>query len=158
MTDLVARVSTRLVERGLTLAVAESCTGGLLSARLTEPEGASRFLLAGLTTYSNEAKTGLLGVPAAVLSAQGAVSERVAREMVNGARRETGATAAVAITGIAGPGGGTAEKPVGTVWIAGSVGERTDARRFGFDGDRGAVREAAVRAALEMLESLMEGS
>lgn len=156
--DLVARVSSRLVDRGLTLAVAESCTGGLLSARLTEPEGASRFLLAGLTTYSDEAKIGLLGVPEAALREHGAVSEPTVRAMVGGVRRQTGASAAVAITGIAGPGGGTAVKPVGTVWIAGSVGDRTDARRFHFEGDRQAVREAAVQAALEMLDSLAEGS
>lgn len=158
MRDLVARVSAGLVERGLTLAVAESCTGGLLSARLTEEEGASRFLLAGLTTYSNDAKTALLGVPDAVLVAHGAVSEPVVRQMVEGARRETGASAAVAITGIAGPGGGTAEKPVGTVWVAAAVEARAESRRFLFDGDRRAVRAAAVRAALEMLDSLMEGS
>lgn len=155
---LAGRVSAGLVERGLTLAVAESCTGGLLSARLTDLEGASRFLLAGLITYSNESKIRLLGVPEAAIQAHGAVSEPVARAMAEGARRIAAASAAVAITGIAGPGGGTADKPVGTVWVAASVGDRADARRFLYDGDRAAVREAAVRAALEMLDSLLEAS
>ncbi len=155
---LAGRVSAGLVERGMTLAVAESCTGGLLSARLTDLEGASRFLLAGLITYSNESKTRLLGVPEAALQAHGAVSEPVARAMAEGARRIAAASAAVAITGIAGPGGGTADKPVGTVWVAASVGDRADARRFLYDGDRAAVREAAVRAALEMLDSLLEAT
>lgn len=158
MTALAGRVSAGLVERGMTLAVAESCTGGLLSARLTDLEGASRFLLAGLITYSNESKTRLLGVPEAALQAHGAVSEPVVRAMAEGARRIASASAAVAITGIAGPGGGTADKPVGTVWVAASVGDRADARRFLFDGDRVAVREAAVRAGLEMLDSLLEAS
>lgn len=158
MTALAGRVSAGLVERGITLAVAESCTGGLLSARLTDLEGASRFLLAGLITYSNESKTRLLGVPEAALQAYGAVSEPVVRAMAEGARRIASASAAVAITGIAGPGGGTADKPVGTVWVAASVGDRADARRFLFDGDRAAVREAAVGAALEMLDSLLEAS
>lgn len=156
MMQLVARVSARLSDRGVTLAVAESCTGGLLAAALTELPGASRFLLAGLTTYSNASKVRLLGVPEEVLAANGAVSEMVARAMAAGAREATGATAAVAITGIAGPAGGTAEKPVGTVWVVASVDQRADAREFRFDGDRTAVRDQSVRAALEMLDSLLE--
>lgn len=157
MTDGRAEaVADRLVRRGLTLALAESCTGGLLSARLTDREGASRFLLAGLTTYSDAAKTALLGVPEAMLRAHGAVSEPVASAMAHGAREAVAADAAVSITGIAGPDGGTAAKPVGTVWIAAAVGERTTTRRFHFDGDRAAVRAASVEAALELLDALLE--
>lgn len=155
--DPVARVSTRLVERGLTVAVAESCTGGLLTARLTDREGASAFLLAGITSYSNEAKVALLGVPESIIADQGAVSEAVVRAMTEGVRRVTGADVGVGITGIAGPGGGTADKPVGTVWIAVAVGDDMEARRFLFDGDRGAVRERSVRAALDLLNSRLEG-
>ena len=155
-TALASRLAERLARRGETLAVAESCTGGMLGARLTDGEGASRFFLAGLTTYSNQAKTALLGVPAATLNRHGAVSEEVAREMARGARQRTGATASLAITGVAGPGGGTDEKPVGTVWIAATLGSAEEARRFEFPGNRAAIREAAVREALAMLESLLE--
>ena len=152
---LAASLGDRLAERGLTLAVAESCTGGMISALLTEREGASRYLLAGLTTYSNEAKTGLLGVDPEVLSTHGAVSEAVARAMAEGARRVTGADAAVAVTGVAGPGGGSPGKPVGTVWIAASLAARTVTEHHRFAGDRAAVRSAAVRSALELLDSLL---
>lgn len=154
--DLAGRLGERLAAARLTLSVAESCTGGLLAARLTDREGASRFLLAGLTTYSNEAKVRLLGVDARTLEAHGAVSREVAEAMAGGARTRTGADAAVAITGVAGPGGGTEEKPVGTVWIAASVAGRREARRFRFDGDRRAVREASVTAALEMLDGMLD--
>jgi nicotinamide-nucleotide amidase len=156
VTDLVAGVSEALVGRGLRLALAESCTGGLVAARLTDRPGSSRFLEAGLVTYSNGAKTALLGVDPDVIMAHGAVSEDVARAMLEGARRATGADAAIAITGIAGPGGGTAEKPVGTVWIAAGVGDAVRVVRFQFEGDRGAVREAAATEALDMLLETLE--
>ena len=154
--DLAVRVGERLSRRGLRLALAESCTGGLLGARLTEEGGASRFLSAGLITYSNRAKVDLLGVAETLLAEHGAVSEPVARAMAEGARQRTGADAALAVTGIAGPDGGTAEKPVGTVWIAASLGERAVTRRFAFEGGRSAVREASVREALTLLDSLLE--
>lgn len=156
MTDRVARVSDALARRELRLALAESCTGGLLAARLTDRPGASRFLEAGLVTYSDAAKESLLGVDAGTLTAHGAVSEAVARAMLDGARRRTGAQAAAAITGIAGPEGGTPEKPVGTVWIGAAVDDATQVRRFQFDGARDAVREASVTAALEMLQQLLD--
>lgn len=156
MTGLAARVSDRLVGAGVTLAVAESCTGGMLAARLTDRAGASRFLLAGLVTYSNDSKQALLGVPADALASFGAVSEAVARAMAEGARQRIGASAAVAVTGIAGPGGGTPEKPVGTVWISACVRDRSATRRFQFEGGRERIREASVVAALEMLESLLK--
>lgn len=156
MTDLVAGVSEALVRRGLRLALAESCTGGLVAARLTDRPGSSRFLEAGLVTYSNGAKASLLGVDPDVIATRGAVSEAVARAMVAGAREATGAEAAIAITGIAGPDGGTPEKPVGTVWIAAAVGDQVRTVRFQFGGDRSAVREAAVAAALDMLLETLE--
>lgn len=153
--ELVERVSSGLVSRGLRLAVAESCTGGLVVGRLTDRPGASRFLEAGLVTYSNEAKESFLGVDPATLAVHGAVSEAVARQMLDGARSRTGAGAGLAVTGIAGPKGGTPEKPVGTVWIGVAVEEAVQLRRFEFDGDRGEVRRASVRAALEMLDQLL---
>lgn len=155
---LATRVGERLTAAGLTLAVAESCTGGLLSARLTDRAGASAYFLGGLTTYADEAKIRVLAVPGAALAAHGAVSETVARAMAEGARRAVGADAAVAVTGVAGPGGGTADKPVGTVWIAASMGETMHARRFSFDGDRAAIRDAAVAAALEVLDRLLDAT
>jgi nicotinamide-nucleotide amidase len=151
----VARVGERLVERGLRLATAESCTGGMLSARLTDGAGASRFLAGGVVSYADEAKVSLLGVRPQTLAAYGAVSEQVAREMAQGARAAVAAGAGVAITGVAGPGGGTPDKPVGTVWIAVAVGESTRVERHRFAGDRGAVREHSVRAALELLDLVL---
>ncbi len=156
MSDPVGRVSETLARRGLRLVTAESCTGGLVAARITDRAGASRFFVAGLVTYSDEAKRTVLGVRPETLAAHGAVSEPVAREMLRGALRL--GDAAVAITGVAGPGGGTEEKPVGTVWIAAGVREALEARRFEFPGDRSAVRIASVDAALELLETVLEGS
>lgn len=156
MSGLVERVTERLSEARLTLALAESCTGGLVTARLTDRPGASRFLVAGVVAYANEAKVELLGVAPETIAAYGAVSEQVARAMASGARAVSGADAALAITGVAGPEGGTPEKPVGTVWIAAEVGERAEAREFHFGGDRAGIREASVRASLELLEALLE--
>ena len=156
MTDRVEAVSETLVARGIRLVLAESCTGGMVAARLTDRPGASRFLEAGLVTYSNAAKESVLGVRPETLERHGAVSGAVAEEMLAGARRVTGAGAAVAITGVAGPGGGTAEKPVGTVWIGAAVADAVQVRRFRFDGDRAAVRDASVAAALELLLELLE--
>lgn len=156
MSDRVGRVSELLADRQLRLAIAESCTGGLLAARFTDRPGASRFFEAGFVTYSDAAKQRVLGVRPATLSDHGAVSEAVAGEMVEGALRD--ADAALAVTGIAGPGGGTADKPVGTVWIAAGVGGARAIRRFRFDGDRSRVRDASVDAAVELLESLLDGA
>lgn len=157
MTDPIDRVAGRLVDRGLRLAVAESCTGGLLAARLTDRPGASRFLVGGVVTYSDDAKTRLLDVRPATLAAYGAVSRQVAVEMVDGVRRALDAEAGVSITGVAGPDGGTAEKPVGTVWIAAAVEDRHAAERYHFDGDRGAVRTQSAQAAMTLLDRLLEG-
>lgn len=155
MTNRVERVSEALAARGLRLALAESCTGGLVAARLTDRPGASRFLEAAVVVYSDQAKTSLLDVAPDTLAAHGAVSEAVAREMLGGVARRTGARAAIAITGIAGPDGGTPEKPVGTVWIGAALDDRVAVRAFQLDGDRGQVRDAAVDAALELLLELL---
>jgi nicotinamide-nucleotide amidase len=157
MTGLAERVGEQLANRGLRLAIAESCTGGLMGARLTDPPGASRFLVASVVTYSDEAKVALLGVRPETLAADGAVSETVAREMLEGAVARLDCDAGIAITGVAGPGGGTPVKPGGTVWIAVSVRGRTVVRLHRFDGDRAAVRAGAVRVALEELSGLLEG-
>ena len=143
--------------RGLTIATAESCTGGLIAAVLTEIAGSSAVVDRGFVTYSNEAKTQMLDVPPALIEAHGAVSEEVARGMAIGALAHSPADLAVAVTGIAGPGGGSAEKPVGLVHFAIAVrgGATTHAeRRFG-DIGRSAVRLATVQVALEMIRSRM---
>lgn len=155
MTGLVKRVGERLVARNARLALAESCTGGLVATRLTEEPGASRFLVASVVAYADEAKESLLGVSHGALVAHGAVSEAVAAEMLHGVRTRTGAEAAISVTGIAGPAGGTPEKPVGTVWIGASFNEDTRVQRFQFDGTRAQVRTSAAEAALTLLEQLL---
>lgn len=149
--DLPEVVGQLLLERKLTLAVAESCTAGLLAARLTEPPGASGFFGQGWITYSNASKTSQLGVPADLLARHGAVSEEVAAAMAEGALARSGADVALAITGIAGPDGGTADKPVGLVYVAmdGAAGRRV--KRLHLPGERGRVRSQAAQAALDML-------
>jgi nicotinamide-nucleotide amidase len=138
---------------GLRLATAESCTGGLIAATLTAIAGSSDVLDRAFVTYSNAAKSEMLGVPADLIAAVGAVSEAVAGRMAEGALARSAADLAVAVTGIAGPGGGSADKPVGLVWfgLAGAGGVRTLRRVF--PGDRAAVRAAAVAAALALLGS-----
>jgi nicotinamide-nucleotide amidase len=142
--------------RGLKIATAESCTGGLVSALLTEIAGSSDVFERGFVTYSNDAKMELLGVPEELLKAHGAVSVPVAQAMAEGALRHARAQVSVAITGIAGPGGGSAAKPVGLVFIAASNGRETRVQehRFG-DGGRAQVRSAAMTAALRLLESML---
>jgi competence/damage-inducible protein CinA-like protein len=150
-TDLAALVLAELERCGAKLAVAESCTGGLVGARLTAIPGSSRVFLGGVVAYDNEVKCGLLGVSADDLAGHGAVSEEVVREMCVGAARVFGAEAAVAITGIAGPEGGTAEKPVGTVWIGVRWDGKVRAFHFVFPGGRELVRRRAAQAALDAL-------
>ena len=141
-----------LAERKQTLAVAESCTGGFLAHRITNVPGASAVFLAGYVTYANEAKEGMLGVDPRLISAHGAVSENVARAMAEGARQRAKVTFALATTGIAGPGGGTEEKPVGTVFVAlAGDGAATRVRLFRFPDDRPTFKELTTQAALEML-------
>jgi len=155
--DLAAVVGTVLRERKLSLALAESCTGGLVAARLTEQAGASEFLERGYVTYSNRSKVDLLGVDSALIERAGAVSEEVARAMAAGAQRAAGVDVALAVTGIAGPGGATPDKPVGLVYLAmaGTLGERI--RRAHFPGDRERIRHQASQAALEMLRRALLG-
>ena len=145
---LVNELATRLRGRGWTMASAESCTGGLIAAACTELSGSSDWFDRGFVTYSNAAKTDSLGVPAALIDAHGAVSEPVARAMASGAVAHSAAHCALAVTGVAGPTGGSTDKPVGTVWFGWSTpaGVATEHRRF--DGDRAAVRTQAVRHAL----------
>jgi nicotinamide-nucleotide amidase len=140
-----------LTERGETLAVAESCTGGLIGHRLTNVPGASAVLLADLVTYSNEAKTRFLGVSAETLSTHGAVSEETAREMAAGARLATGATHAIAVTGVAGPSGGSPGKPAGTVFIAAATGGTTEVRKQYNPFDRETFKLMASQQALDLL-------
>jgi nicotinamide-nucleotide amidase len=156
--DLAAVVLARMRGLGLRLAVAESCTGGALGARLTEIPGSSDVFLGGVIAYHNRIKEALLGVPPALLSEQGAVSEPVARAMAVGVARNLEADVAVAITGIAGPGGGTPEKSVGLVFLAVARGEQVRVTRHHFPGDRGEIRARAAQVALYRLLRTLEGS
>jgi nicotinamide-nucleotide amidase len=149
--DLAAVVLDLCRERALTVGVAESCTGGLLGARLTAIPGSSDVLIGGVIAYRNSVKTTLLGVPDEMLREHGAVSEPVVRAMAVGARTTTGASVGMAITGVAGPGGGTEEKPVGTVWIATDLEGAVESRRLRLIGDRAEVRQRAVQATLDMV-------
>ena len=148
--DLAAVVLEKCRALNLRLAVAESCTGGMLGERLTSIPGSSDVFLGGLIAYHNDVKRNLLGVPAEDIDRYGAVSEEVALQMASGVREKLGADVGVSVTGIAGPGGGTAEKPVGLVWIA-VHGSEVKARRFHVGGDRAEIRQRAAQAALEMV-------
>ncbi len=152
MTD-AATVLDLCRRRGWRLATAESCTGGLIAARLTDVAGSSDVVEGGLVAYDNRVKECQLGVEHALLAREGAVSEPVARAMAEGARRLFATDVAVAVTGIAGPGGATATKPVGLVHLAVADGAQTRHAVHVFAGHRDAVREAAVAAALELVAS-----
>ena len=152
----VQRLARTAEARHLTVSVAESCTGGLIGATITDFPGASSFFLGSAVTYSNEAKERLLGVPRGILFAYGAVSGQTAACMAKGAAKLYGSDISVAVTGIAGPGGATPEKPVGLVFISVTDGSKTRTERFVFDGDREAVREQTVFNALRMLNNLAE--
>ena len=159
---LARELAAALSAAGKKVSVAESCTGGWIAKSMTDLPGSSAWLEYGFTAYGNNAKTDLLGVPVGQVEAFGAVSKEVAEAMALGALRRSGADIAVAVTGIAGPDGGTAEKPVGTVWFAWALKESTDATRDGavlsqrdlFSGDRNEVRAKTVQAALEGLLKL----
>jgi nicotinamide-nucleotide amidase len=153
--DLAAVVGTLLRDRGLTVSLAESCTGGLLAKRLTDESGASEYMKAAFVTYANAAKRDLIGVQPETLAMHGAVSEQCAREMAAGARATARASVGVAVTGIAGPGGGSADKPVGTVWIGAALPGSTHAQKFVFAGDRSEIRERSAQAALDLLRRLL---
>jgi PncC family amidohydrolase len=144
-------VGSLLRQYGWHLAVAESCTGGLVSHRITNVPGSSDYFLGGITAYANEVKMRLLGVSRETLETCGAVSRETALEMAQGVRLALQADVGLGITGIAGPGGGTPQKPVGLVWIALSTDRMSDAKRFLWSGDRLQVKEQSAQAALEWL-------
>jgi nicotinamide-nucleotide amidase len=153
---LALRLGRTLEARNLRVATAESCTGGWVAKALTDIPGSSRWLEGGVVAYSNSAKSSLLGVPAGTVAAHGAVSEPVVRAMAEGARARFGVPLTVAVSGVAGPDGGTPDKPVGTVWFAWASGRETTAARQRFAGDREAVRRQSVDVALRRLLELAE--
>jgi nicotinamide-nucleotide amidase len=155
--DLAALVLSQVIDVGGRIAVAESCTGGLLGGRLTAVPGSSAALLGGIIAYDNSVKTRELGVLPATLEEHGAVSEPVARQMAAAVRERFGASIGLAITGVSGPGGGTEEKPVGTTWVAVDVGGDVEARRSVFFGDRAENRARAAQQALDMLRRRLAG-
>ncbi len=148
-------VAAELRSRALTLTVAESCTGGLLGARITARPGSSDYFLGGVVSYANEAKTGLLHVPAGMLAQYGAVSGEVAGAMAEGARDALGADFALSITGVAGPDGGTPEKPVGLVYVGCAGPQGTRVREGSYPGDRDSVRTFSATAALHLLRTAL---
>ena len=154
-TDLAGVVLQQLRSRKTRLAVAESCTGGLLGGRITAIPGSSEVFAGGIVAYDDAVKRGMLDVSAALLKPHGAVSEEVVRAMVAGALRRFGVGAGLAVTGIAGPSGGTPEKPVGTVWLAAAFGQETSALKRIFPGDRAEIRARAAQAALDLLRRLI---
>ncbi len=155
LNPLVETLATHLQAQGLRLATAESCTGGLIAAACTDLSGSSVWFERGFVSYSNEAKTELLGVAGDLIQTHGAVSQEVAKAMAAGALAHSHAQVAVAVTGVAGPGGGSAAKPVGTVWLAWATPTGLSAELAHFTGDRAAVREATVQRALQgLLERL----
>ena len=150
-------ISAQLLARGWMLATAESCTGGLIAAACTDRAGSSQWFERGFVTYSNDAKADMLGVPSALIAQHGAVSEPVARAMAEGALAHSRAQVSLAVTGVAGPSGGSADKPVGTVWFGWCVAGVTHTELQQFAGDRTAVRAATVRYALERLLGWLRG-
>jgi len=157
LTDLAVRLGDVLQRLGAQVTTAESCTGGGIAEAITRIAGSSAWFEAGYVTYSNTQKILQLGVPAKLFEQVGAVSAEVVQAMAHGAQQRSGARFAVAVSGIAGPGGGTVDKPVGTVWIAWADAEQLHVRRYLFAGDRQAVREQTVAAALEGLLRLTAG-
>lgn len=151
---VLAEISAALLARGWMLATAESCTGGLIAGACTDLAGSSQWFERGFVTYSNEAKAEMLAVPAALIEQHGAVSEPVARAMAEGAIARSRAQVSVAVTGVAGPTGGSPTKPVGTVWFGWQVAGQTHSEVQQFSGDRAAVRAQTVQHALARLARL----
>ncbi len=151
----LTHISSSLLAHGWMLATAESCTGGLIAAACTDQAGSSQWFERGFVTYSNAAKVQCLGVPADLIERHGAVSEAVARAMAQGAVAHSAAQVALAVTGVAGPTGGSADKPVGTVWFGWQVQGATHSELRRFAGDRAAVRAQTVRHALARLARLL---
>jgi PncC family amidohydrolase len=148
---LAERLQGICLGRGLTVAAAESCTGGLVAAAITDIAGSSGYFRGGVVAYADEAKAALLAVSPEVLAAHGAVSAQVARAMAMGARHRLGTALAVSVTGVAGPGGGSDEKPVGLTYVAVADAAGVDVRRYHWPGDRAANRRDSAKAALELL-------
>lgn len=155
MNAMLSQLAHALTARGWHLSTAESCTGGMIAAACTELAGSSTWYDRGFVTYSNTAKAEMLAVPASLIQQFGAVSEPVVLAMARGAAQASACEVAVAVTGIAGPTGGTAEKPVGTVWIAWHLKGANTARKYVFSGDRHQVRQATLEAALQGLVNLL---
>ena len=153
--SLCEELARRLQARGWMLATAESCTGGMIAAACTDLSGSSNWFERGFVTYSNEAKSELLGVDPGLIAQHGSVSEVVARAMAFGAVRHAHAQVGAAVTGVAGPTGGTPQKPVGTVWFGFQVDGQLTSETRRFDGDRAAVRDATVQHALRRLLELL---
>jgi nicotinamide-nucleotide amidase len=156
--SLSGLVADLMLKKQIKLATAESCTGGMISAACTDLAGSSNWFERGFVTYSNEAKTDLLGVDAALIAAHGAVSEPVVRAMAFGAARHSLAQVSIAVTGVAGPGGGSVAKPVGTVWFGFSVQGLLHSEVKQFAGDRAAVRRQTVLHALQRCAALLLAS
>jgi nicotinamide-nucleotide amidase len=155
---LITKLVALLLEKELKIATAESCTGGLISKSLTDIAGSSDWFECGFVTYSNAAKTNMIGVPESVISEYGAVSEAVANAMANGALRYSVADCSIAVTGIAGPTGSSPGKPVGTVWIAVAIESQIFTQKYLFTGDRDAIRQATMCQAMQNLLQLLKTS
>jgi nicotinamide-nucleotide amidase len=153
--QLTRQLASALLHGQLKICTAESCTGGLIAKTFTDLAGSSDWFERGFVTYSDQAKNEMLAVPASIIEDYGAVSEAVATAMASGALRHSRADYSVAVTGVAGPGGGSDEKPVGTVWIAVASAEQLVAKRYQFEGDRQAVRAATLQTAIELLLELV---
>ncbi len=151
----VEKLGSMLVSRSLTLAVAESCTGGLIGAAVTSIAGSSRFFRGGVIAYDNTIKQRILGVPGGTLERFGAVSAETVEKMAQGVQGVFMVDCAISVSGIAGPGGGTPEKPVGLVYLGAAIGPHTTSARYIFNGDRRAIREQSVQASLNLLQSLI---
>lgn len=154
--EVTEQLAAELQQRGWLLATAESCTGGLIAAACTDLPGSSAWFDRGFVTYSNAAKTDMLGVPATLIAAHGAVSEEVVRAMAAGAVARSAAHVSIAVSGVAGPDGGSADKPVGTVWIAWCLGTECQATRFHLQGTRNDVRQQTLCTALQRLVTLIQ--
>ena len=155
--DLVEALAAELLQRGLSVAAAESCTGGLVAKRMTDRPGSSGYCRGGIIAYANDIKSEVLGIESSVLEDQGAVSEAVAEGMARGVAERLDADIGIGVTGIAGPDGGTEEKPVGTVWYAVSYRGDVSASRRVFPGDRQAIRLRATQAVLHKLFKIVTG-
>ncbi len=154
--QLVHKLALLLLEKKQKICTAESCTGGLIAKSLTDLAGSSDWFERGFVTYSNVSKSEMIEVPESVIGEYGAVSEAVANAMASGALRNSAADVSVAVTGVAGPAGGSADKPVGTVWIAVASGKHAIAKKYQFDGDREAIRTATMISAIELMLQHLE--